>query len=154
VLEERLNDLNSNLGLLPLFLKTLLLLPHAVISQSPQSKLTKKGLTVFFHSLEEVGMIEMEDLLHKITNEDTNHPDLLILHKANRSFVETVFTQCSGEGSLHFIYVCFMKLNNFLIVIFIDHSGWFLDSQEDRCEDIEMSSEETVELVKHRDAIE
>ena len=68
VFEVRLNDLDCDLSHLSLFLKTLFLLAHAVISQSPQPKLTKKWLNVFFDCLKEVGMIEMEDLFDKITN--------------------------------------------------------------------------------------
>jgi hypothetical protein len=81
MLEIRLNDLNGNLSLLSLILETLFLLTHTVVGKSPDTELTKKGLDVFLNGLQEISVIKVKNTLDKVTNEDTNHPDLLILHE-------------------------------------------------------------------------
>jgi hypothetical protein len=74
-----------------LFLRLVfVLLPNAIVCENPDTDLAKKWWNVLLKSFEEVSMIKMENLFYKVFSEDTNHPDLLILHETNWSLIKTI----------------------------------------------------------------
>jgi hypothetical protein len=99
-------------------------------------------------------VVEAEYLLHEISHEHTDHPDLLVLHEADRSLVEAVLAECRGEGGFYFVNISLMELDHFILVVFVDQSGGLLGRQENRGELVKVSLEKSLKFFEERDAIE
>jgi len=99
-------------------------------------------------------VVKAEYLLHEIAHEHTDHPDLLVLHEADRSLIEAVLAESRGEGGFYFVNISLMELDHFILVIFVDESGGLLGRQEYRGELVKVSLEKTLEFFEERDTIE
>jgi hypothetical protein len=151
VLKVALDYIDRYSGLLLLLCLALLLLAFCVVSNDPETHFTEQWLDVLLQSLHEVGMIKVKHLLNKVTTEDTEHPDLLVLKETGCSLVEAVTAKSMREARFHVVNICLMKSNYLLLVVFCDHCVWALCLKEDRGKNIEVIYEELVELIKEAD---
>jgi hypothetical protein len=66
-----------------------------IVREDPSTELSKDGRDILLNSLNEICEVKVKDVLDEILNQDTDHPDLLILHEADWTLVKSVFSESS-----------------------------------------------------------
>jgi len=93
MLEIRLNYLYGHLSALLLISQSLFLLVIAVIGEGPETKLPQQRLNVLLKCLHEVSVVKVKNFLDEIASENTDDPDLLILHESHWPLIKTITTK-------------------------------------------------------------
>ena len=88
--KELCNQINRVLSYFLFLLITFLSLGLLVIVQCPNTSITKNRTKVDFESAHKILMVESHDLLDKVLDEHSYHPNLLVSHCTALSFVHSV----------------------------------------------------------------
>ena len=123
--------INAEESLLSLVYFAFFQLTGAVVVEGPETDFPEEGLQVLLEGLHEVRVVEVDYFLNKVLEEDTHHPDLLILHKTYGSQIETILAHSSGEGVLHVVDIGLVQVDHFLLVVFVYKGGGLLLVEED-----------------------